>query len=978
MRWATSLPRNVLNPRLRKHLRRNGPPRLVAAMDDYTAEVIASGQDAHASPPRRSHDESGISTPRSGSGGGLRGGFAAIREKAGFQDRLMDRLLQQVIPADDDHGSDAPIVSPEASDSAFAQRPSFNLTTMSYNFRHFNARIGVVFQFQADAVRLFSWARPSHTLSFLAVYSFVCLDPYLLPALPMVLLVLAVLVPAFVARHPAPPKGTLSSEQSIGYSAQGPPLAPAATVRPAKELSKDFFRNMRDLQNSMGDFSHAHDKVVELLVPVTNFSDEALSSTVFLFLCAGAVAMTVASHVIPWRLLFLGGGWALVVSGHPAVKPLLAAQHQQHVQPREERAKTWLDRWIAGDVILDSAPETREVEIFELQRMSDDAWRRPAQHGLGGGGGGEWEPWLFSPSPYDPLSQPRIAGERPRGSRFFEDVLPPHGWEWSEKKWALDLWSRDWVEERIITGVEVETEGERWVYDIYDDGEDTRTGVVEQPEKRSEAGGGGGSSSSKAKGKQHPPPSWEEGEDSSERRGRWRRRRWARKAYPCAGREGPIHSVDNLHLVQNLEYAGAAALGGAGGVHVGGELAGALDEGGNDGARVLAHALVLRVLLGGEVEIVVADLVDEADEVDEGHAVDVCGRLGLHELDAEAEEAARLVAHHLEVVVLGGAREGVAPVEVHALAAVEVDELLGEDGDGARVVQALELLEADVAHVVCRVDGLGHAKDVVGDGEAATQLRRVLNVVDEERRLVEHADDAGDDVEAGRGHVQHGVEGGDELGAETLAGVAEGVVEGGADDRLLLLGPAALGGEVEVVPGVALGAGALVRGGGAGRVRPRPHGVQAGAQAQGGRPPVGAEGLVMRLLAALADPVGLGDGGEDGGRQRCGLGEAGGGGGGGVGSVATALAVLVLRGNGVEAGAVDVLVVQAGARGPGRDRVGRPLPLVPLPLPLPRAPGDELRTEGGGGLDDVGSGLAAAAVARGGEDILDDGDAIIL
>ncbi|OAA54242.1 integral peroxisomal membrane protein [Niveomyces insectorum RCEF 264] len=28
---------------------------------------------------------------------------------------------------------------------------------------------------------------------------------------------------------------------------------------------------------------------------------------------------------------------------------------------------------------------------------------------------------------------------------------------------------RDWVEERIITGVEVETEGERWVYDIYNE-----------------------------------------------------------------------------------------------------------------------------------------------------------------------------------------------------------------------------------------------------------------------------------------------------------------------------------------------------------------------------------------------------------------------------------------------------------------------------------------------------------------------------
>ncbi|POR34642.1 Peroxisomal membrane protein PEX29 [Tolypocladium paradoxum] len=469
-------------------------------MDDFTAEIIASGQDRSSPERKREPAESGTSTPSQKSG--LRGGFAAMRERAGIQDWLVERLLQQVIPTDDAHAADDK--SP-----ARAQRPSFNLTTMSYNFRQFNARIGVVFKFQDDAVGLFSWQRPTHTLSFLAVYSFVCLDPYLLPALPMVLLVFSVLVPSFIARHPAPPKGTLSSEQNIGYSPSGPPLAPAATVRPAKELSKDFFKNMQYLQNSMGDFSHAHDKVVELLVPVTNFSNEALSSTVFLFLFAGGVVMTIAAHIIPWRLIFLCGGWALVALAHPGVKALLHAKHQQHVQPREEEAKTWLDRWIADDVILDSAPEAREVEIFELQHMS---------------AAGEWEPWLFSPSPYDPLSHARITGERPRGSRFFEDVMAPNGWEWSEKKWALDLWSREWVEERIITGVEVETEGERWVYDMYDERED-RTGVVD-PAEKGNGGGGGSSFTSRLKAK--PQPSWEEGEDGSGRRGEWRRRRWVR------------------------------------------------------------------------------------------------------------------------------------------------------------------------------------------------------------------------------------------------------------------------------------------------------------------------------------------------------------------------------------------------------------------------------------------------------------------
>ncbi|KAL7809164.1 integral peroxisomal membrane peroxin domain-containing protein [Trichoderma aethiopicum] len=474
-------------------------------MDDFAAELMAAGRDD--SPERKAPSELDPSTA-SPQRIGLRSGLAALREKANIQDRLVEKLLQQVIPAEDRHGPEITITADDA--AAFPQRPGFNLTTMSNNFRRFNARIGVVFKFQARMTRILSWRKPSHTLSLLATYTFVCLDPYLLCVLPVVGILLGAFIPGFLARHPAPPKGTLSSEQSMGYSPRGPPLAPAATVRPAKELSKDFFRNMGDLQNCMDDFTQGHDMVVALLVPISNFSNEALSSAVFLFLFAAGVFLSVAAHMIPWRLVFLAGGWAAVGSGHPAVARLLAATREEHIQPREREARSWLDAWIATDVILDSAPETREVEIFELQRQS---------------AAGEWEPWLFCPSPYDPLSHPRIAGERPRGTRFFEDVMPPDGWEWSEKKWALDLWSRDWVEERIITGVEVETEGERWVYDIYNEREG-RTGVVDDHsgnENQSDA-------SSKPSGRSGGMPhmSWEEGEDGTGKKGEWRRRRWVR------------------------------------------------------------------------------------------------------------------------------------------------------------------------------------------------------------------------------------------------------------------------------------------------------------------------------------------------------------------------------------------------------------------------------------------------------------------
>lgn len=442
---------------------------------------------------------------------------------------MLHRIISQVIPAEASTGG---VIDPATPDgmSAYAARPPFSVGAMSNNFRRFNARIGVVFKFQARVVRLLSWRKPTHTLSLLSVYTFICLDPYLLVVLPIIIALVTILIPSFIARHPAP-----TSEdrlRDMDYRPKGPPLAPARTVKPAKELSRDFFKNLGDLQNSMEDFSVVHDQLVGFVVPKTNFSDEALSSAIFVILCLLAAMMSVTAHLLPWRYLALVAGWAAICSGHPSIgrlvarfqstlssptSPITANPIPNPLSPDVKPTPTsalltpaqipaLFQSFATQDIILSSTPETREVEIFELQHLSP--------------GTQEWEPWLFSPSPHDPLSASRLSNSRPRGTRFFEDVLPPPGWEWSEKKWALDLWSREWVEERIITGVEVETEGERWVYDIFDEHEDQQgVGVVEVDER----GVGDGGRSVRT-----PGVSWEEGEEGMGRRGEWRRRRWVR------------------------------------------------------------------------------------------------------------------------------------------------------------------------------------------------------------------------------------------------------------------------------------------------------------------------------------------------------------------------------------------------------------------------------------------------------------------
>lgn len=95
--------------------------------------------------------------------------------------------------------------------------------------------------------------------------------------------------------------------------------------------------------------------------------------------------------------------------------------------------------------------------------------------------------------------------------------------------------------------------------------------------------------------------------------------------------------------------------------------------------------------------------------------------LRLHELNGETEESACLAANHLEVFLLGGASERVAPEEVEALAAVEVQELFRVNLEAFRVVEFVELFEGLEVDIVGGIDGLSYTEDTVRNGYPAAQ-----------------------------------------------------------------------------------------------------------------------------------------------------------------------------------------------------------------------------------------------------------------
>ncbi|EEP75396.1 conserved hypothetical protein [Uncinocarpus reesii 1704] len=457
-----------------------------------------------------------------------------------LQDRLFSRLLQQVIPAEDGDEED------DTLDARRHQPPPFSLPTMTSNFRRFNARIGIVFQFQNKLVKLFGWRKPTQTWSFLFVYSFICLDPYLLLISPFVILLFFIMIPAFLARHPPPPPTTTTSSTTPYYSYEGPALAPAKTIKPVPETSKDFFHNMRDLQNSMADFSVLHDTAVAVISPATNFSNETFSSMLFLLSIVLAVSLFLTAHLLPWRFIFLIGGNMAILSSHPRTGAVLNI-----FQPREDQAKEDTQREkeknLKSNIVafgiqipttfsgvlerleslvalsLDSYPEEREVEIFELQHRTFSPFS----------GTSEWESFVFTSSPYDPLCPSRIAGDRPKGTRFFEDVRPPRGWAWKGKKWELDLECREWVMERMVTGVEFEVPsstgdgiGEEvggWVWDL--PFQPPPEGLRGKPD---ELRGNDMRNDGTSREDRYSKVEWEEATKQADRTGEWRRRRWIR------------------------------------------------------------------------------------------------------------------------------------------------------------------------------------------------------------------------------------------------------------------------------------------------------------------------------------------------------------------------------------------------------------------------------------------------------------------
>jgi hypothetical protein len=314
--------------------------------------------------------------------------------------------------------------------------------------------VGVIFVAQNYIQEVLSWKNPIETLSAMTIFSLLVINPHLLLSVPLLILTFSFLIPSYQIRHPPPPL-SLSNIPMDVTEATSPPPQPA---KPVPELSRDFFMNMRDIQNSMDDFNSLYDLIRAWIVEITTFTNEPLSSTFLAFATIGSLALIVFGQWLPVRWIILIIGNAAILSGHPAVFHYITTTY---ITPTDiERIRLRIEEFAKEDYI--PPPPSQDVvytvEIFESRRLLPPV---PPNHLP------DWSKSSFSPFP--PQST--------NGTAKLSTVSPPPGFAFLSDEWQIDEDKERWVKERGLhdetgfwyaDGEELEREGDGWV--VYEAG----------------------------------------------------------------------------------------------------------------------------------------------------------------------------------------------------------------------------------------------------------------------------------------------------------------------------------------------------------------------------------------------------------------------------------------------------------------------------------------------------------------------------
>lgn len=380
------------------------------------------------------------------------------RQQNHFLDILLEKLLFHAIPGTlpDKEEFENRINDPIRKDTERLSVPKF-----VSNLRKSTAKLGGMFQAQYFVLRIFHWTQPSLTLLALVIYSLVVLNPSILFMLPLLLLLYGAMVPGYVYRHPIN-KPELVHVRERGDSLldkffrlhEGKdldrfieedsfeqnmidrvPEVDDATDSGSKLLKKnmEFFVNMRDLQNVMSKGLKLHDKAENFWYGTAGFKDERHSTSLFFTVFTSTFFFIVIGPYIPWRFILITSGWALLIVIHPKVIPKVKKLNET-LKPRKKELDKMVKESERQDIVIDEAPEVRQLELFEI-------WKKSLTSST-------WEFYMFSNSVFDQTDFYRRSQRPPPGVTDLSEVACPKTWRFDDESWNIDYNCKRWFYNR--------------------------------------------------------------------------------------------------------------------------------------------------------------------------------------------------------------------------------------------------------------------------------------------------------------------------------------------------------------------------------------------------------------------------------------------------------------------------------------------------------------------------------------------------
>ncbi|SGZ52492.1 CIC11C00000002130 [Sungouiella intermedia] len=450
--------------------------------------------------------------------------YQKSKEKFHFMDRFMEKMVQHTM---NEGSADAEELSQRLHDPSRSKKAPLSLILLTSNMKRLSAKMGVVFKVQYGLVHILTWKRPTKTLCVLVFYTAVCLWPHLVVALPLLVLLFGIILPAYIHRHPmdtpelikVPRRGQsfldflnesndrsvimdmidepMSEEDSLSqtystssgsFHATKKPQSPSSialqtldvaeevqTSEKAKIVKKNvsLLMNMRDLQNLTTDLLNSIDQGEKMSTDLVGFKDERLTTYIFYVLIAVTSVVLFFGKYIPWRMIFILSGWVFMLLCHPKAKKYLVTLSNNNKKGKPVAEVTEED--------ADSEEEVGDKKLklpFESFDRHDiivddkpevrvveiyELQRRDLFKH-------EWNLYAYTKRLFDFKDTVRVSGKLPHGVDALTKVHPPPEWKYDfgyASNWRIDQKPLEFL---LARGIDQEhlscrddTEG--WIYD---------------------------------------------------------------------------------------------------------------------------------------------------------------------------------------------------------------------------------------------------------------------------------------------------------------------------------------------------------------------------------------------------------------------------------------------------------------------------------------------------------------------------------